>query len=107
MRCLQKLIVTSSTDFIFYPHLNLPSNNVITARMKSKVTKRNNSCICYIDNAGCFQRGICEKLFILKHQPEQQYCLITKFVLASSQPCKDVLTKAQLHNHLVACDPPR
>jgi len=105
--CLQKITDTSSTYFDFYPHLCLPNNNVISARMKSKVTKRNNSCLCYIDTAGHFQRGICEKLFILKDQPEQQFCLITKLILASSQPCKDVLTKAQLHKHLVACDPPR
>lgn len=105
--CFRKITDTSSTDFVFYPYLCLPNNYVISARMKSRVTKRNNSCICYIDTSGHFQRGICEKFFIIKDQPEQQFCLITKFVLTSTQPCKDMLTKAQLHNHLVACDPPR
>ena len=105
--CLQKINDTSSTDFVFYPHICLPNNNVISSRTKSKVTKRNNSCLMYIDTGGHFQRGICEKLFILKDQPEQQFCLITKLMSASSQPCKDVITKAQLHNHLVACNPPR
>ena len=105
--CLQKITVNNSREFVFYPHLCLPNNNIISARMKSKVTKRNNSCLLYTDSAGNLQRGICEKLFILKDQPDTQFCLITKFVLTSNQLCKDVLTKAQLHNHLVACDPPR
>ena len=104
--CLQKITDNNSREFVFNPHLSLP-NNIISARIKSKVTKRNNSCLLYIDSAGNLQRGICEKLFILRDQTDMQFCLITKFVLTSNQLCKDVLTKAQLHNHLIACDPPR
>ena len=108
--CIQKANMafdsaSATKQIIFYPHLCLSNNCVISAKTKSRTTKRNNSCLSYIDGDGKLQRGICQKLFCFKDQPNLQFCLVDKFMLASSQPCKDLVTNAQLKNHLVACEP--
>jgi len=108
--CIQKANIvfdsaSATKEIIFYPHLCLANNCVISAKTKSRTTKRNNSCLSYIDGEGQLQRGICQKLFCLKDKPNVQFCLVDKFMLASSQPCKDFVTNAQLENHLVVCEP--
>ena len=107
--CMQKAYgtfdTTSQHNTCFYPYLCLQNNCVISAKTKSRTTKRNNSCLSYIDTEGKLQRGICQKLFCFKDQPQQQFCLVNRFTLSSSQPCKDIVTNAQLLNHLVVCEP--
>ena len=104
---MQKINVTfdNNSNLAFYPHLCLHNNSVISAMAKSRTTKRNNSFLSYTDSNGKLQRGMCQKLFCFKDQPQHQFCLVTKFTLASSQPCNDVVTNAQLQNHFVACEP--
>ena len=92
----------------FYPYLHLPNHSVITAQAKSKATKRNNSCLAYIDRKGHLQKGICNKLFSTEvNDTLLKYCVITKLTLASNQLCKDMTTHAQLNCHLTAYIPPR
>ncbi|XP_065892432.1 uncharacterized protein [Dysidea avara] len=65
--CMQKAYgtfdTTSQHNICFYPYLYLQNNCVISAKTKSRTTKRNNSCLSYIDTEGKLQRGICQKLF--------------------------------------------
>ena len=109
--CIQKayaafsITTTTSHRICFYPYLHLQNNCVISAKTKSRTTKRNNSCISYIDEGGKLQRGICQKLFCFEDQPQQQFCLVNRYTLSSTQPCKDFVTNAQLLNHLVVCEP--
>ena len=105
--CMQKALGnfdSTSQPISFYPYLHLRNNTVISAFTKSRTTKRNNSCVSYIARDGKVQKGICQKLFCFKQQPQHQFCLLTKFTVAPNQPCKDSVTNAQLQNHLVACD---
>ena len=109
--CLEKINILTNRNYEkikFYPYLHLPNNSVISAQAKSKVTKRNNCCLAYIDSEGHPQKGICNKLLSIEVNDKlQQFCLITKLTLASNQLCKDTTTHAQLQNHLAAYIPPR
>ena len=102
--CMQEALgnFDSTSQPIRFYHLR--NNTVKSAFTKSRTTKRNNSCVSYIARDGKVQRGIYQKLFCFKQQPQHQFCLPTKFTVTPNQPCKDSVTNAQLQNHLVACD---
>ena len=104
---LEKIGITTSRNYEkikFYPYLQLQNNSILSAQSKSKVTKRNNCCLAYIDGEGHQQKGICNKLFIIEVNDKiEEFCLIKKF----DQLCKDTTTYAQLHHHLAAYIPPR
>ena len=101
-------IAVPSTEVLFYPTILLPTNMVITARSKSRMTKRDNSCLVYIDQTDSVCWGILEKIFVFKNSTASgYYCLISALLPTSTQLCTDDITHAQLHKHLVACEPPR
>jgi len=103
--CLQELNY-NVMDLLFYPHLCLVNGSIVSVVSKSKAKKRNNSCVWYLNASGLHQRGICERIFGTK-DGLMYYCFVNKLELTADQICKDRITHAQVHNHLVSCNPPR
>lgn len=93
-------------NLLFYPRIRLANGSIVSIASKSKATKRNNSCIWYLDTCGLYQRGICERIFGIK-DGLTYCCFVTKLELTANQICKDRITHAQVHNHFVLCNPPR
>ena len=75
----------------FYGNLHLSNNVVITARSRSRTTKRDNSGITYVTGNNTFGWGIVEKLFVLKtSSTSNSYCLISKLLPLSTPLSDDV-----------------
>ena len=73
-----------------------------------ELQKRDNSCLVYIDQTDTVCWGVLEKIFSFKNSTASgYYCLISVLLPTSTQLCMDDITHAQLHKHLVACEPPR
>ena len=103
--CLQELNYNVK-NLLFYPRLCLANGSIVSVASKSKATKRNNSCIWYLDTCGLYQIGICERIFGIK-DGLTYCCLVTKLEPTANQICKDRVTYAQVYNRLVTCNPPR
>jgi len=100
-----------SNEVFFWPFLKL-SPCIISARSKSKSMKRNNSCILYLDISNTIHYGVVEKLISFSESLDDystSFAVITEIIQlpARDQICRDNITKAQLHKHLVACQPLR
>ena len=91
---------------MLYPSLCLSTNNVIMARSKSRLTKRNNSCLRYIANARTHW-GILEKIFAFNTRSTPGYFCVISTLQPAFQLCTDEVTWARLQDHFVACQPPR
>ena len=90
-------IAVPSTEVLFYPTLLLQTNMVITARSKSRTTKRDNSCLVYIDQTDSVCWRVLEKIFSFKNSTASgYYCLISVLLPTSTQLCTDDITT---HNY--------
>ena len=88
---------------MLYPSLCLSTGNVIVARSNSRMTKRDNSCLRYIDKAQTQCWGILEKIFGLNISTLPTYF---STLVPACQLCTDEVTCARLQDHYVACPPP-
>ncbi len=87
-------IAVPSTEVMFYPSLLLTTNSTITARTKSRVTKRDNSCLLYIDSVQSTCWGVLQKIFAFRNNiAHGYYCVITMLSPAFAQLCTDQVTR--------------
>ena len=96
-----------SDEVMSYPSLCLSNGNVIVARSKSRMTKRNNSCLRYVDKAQTRCWGILEKIFSFNTSTTPSYFCLLSRLLPVFQLCTDEVTCARLQDHFVACQPLR
>ena len=96
----------SELHTIFYPSLCLGSNAIIVAKSRARPTKRDNSCLIYVDKTNSLSCGILEKIFCFDNS-SIYYCLVLKLLPVSTQLCTDDITHANLASHFIACYPPR
>ena len=99
------LIPPNASEIFLWPSMSL-SNNIIVPQYRSRSTKRNNSCINYVDTTKAVHWGMLEKLISFKDDTHY-YCLVSKLIPLDTQICTDDVTNAKLHNHLIVCQPPR
>ena len=73
-------VLTNSDEVMLYPSLCLSTGNVSVARSKSQMTKRDNSCLRYIDKAQTQCWGILEKIFGLNISTLPTYFCLLSFI---------------------------
>ena len=100
------LIPPDVLEVLLWPSLSLSNSNIIVPQHRSRSTKRNNSCISYVDTTKGAHWAILEKIFSFKDEA-RHYCLVSKLIPLDAQICTDDVTNARLHSHLVVCQPPR
>ena len=75
----------SELHTIFYPSLCLGSNTITVAKSRARPTKRDNSCLIYVDKTNSLSYGILEKIFCFDNS-SIYYCLVLKLL---TQLCTD------------------
>ena len=100
-------ISLKSTDVQSYPIVYLSNlNRLISAKTRSKATKRNNSCIQYLSGEE-YMYGIVQKIFFCSCNGSKNSCfLLTQHLELNncSQLCHDEITNAKLDNHIIQCN---
>ena len=100
------LIPSNASEIFLWPSLSLSKKTIIVPQYRSRSTKRNNSCVKYIDSRKAVHWGILEKLISFKYD-SHYYCLVSKLTPLDTQICTDTVTNAKLSDHLIVCQPPR
>ena len=100
-------ISLKSTDVQSYPIVYLSNfNRVISAKTRSKATKRNNSCIQYLSGEE-YMYGIVQKIFLCSCSGNENSCFLLIQHLEKnicSQLCHDEITNAKLDSHIIQCN---
>ena len=96
-------IPSDASDILLWPSSN---KSIIVPQYRCRSSKRNNSCVKYVDSGKVVYWGILEKLISFKHD-SHFYCIMSKLIPMEHQICTDDVTNAKIHEHLVVCQPPR
>ena len=99
-------VTVPSIEVMFYHGLCLRTGVVVTARSQSRMTKRNNTCLLYIDKAQTYCLGILEKIFSFNVSTASGYFCLVSTLSTLPSICADDATPARLQDHFVACQPP-
>lgn len=96
-----------SDDVMTYPKVVIANHRVVSAEIRSRAIKRNNSCILYKSEEH-FCYGIVQKVFVL-HECETTKCFLLVKCLdpAPLKLCDDQVTHANLAKHFTVFYPPR
>ena len=85
-------------DVLMYPKLVLANRRVLLAEMRSKATKRDNSCLLY-NSVGVHSYGIVQKIIVFQESATIKCFLLLKGLEpAPLKLCNDQLTHANLEN---------
>ena len=81
-------------------------NRIISAKTRSKATKRDNSCIQYLSGEE-YMYGIVQKIFLCSCSDNEDSCFLLIQYLEKnnySQLCHDEITNANLDSHIIRCN---
>lgn len=92
---------------MIYPKVLLANHRVVSAEMRSRATKRNNSCILYKTEQQYYY-GIVQKIFVIQSSGNMKCFLLVKCLDPSPlEVCNDQVTHANLKKHFAAFYPPQ
>lgn len=95
-----------STEVMFYPGLCLSKYTTIMARSKARTTKRDNSCLAYLDKTSTRCWGVLEKVFAFNNGSTSEHLCLLSTLSVAQELCNDDVTFAKFQSHYVACNPP-
>ena len=101
------IALPQDSDLLNYPNIMLlNANRVISAQSLSRASKRNDSCIMYLDDQQSDQFGLLQKIVFvpeLSGSPSNTYAVVNTLFVASLHLCHDPVTNGKL-NHIRAFD---